>query len=271
MKTKISTLLGAGLALLATFGITHTAAAQAKGKGFSLPPSAHEIEPGVYYLGRAKDRAGRDVDGIAFVHYRQFAAKSAKAGGGGHTKSDPCYAFLYSGVHWQTPKDYVVSPTIADAPDGALFLDQIGYALANWELGAGRQIFGNGTVGEVDPSLVGNININGVNEVTFAPIADPSTLAYAFVWGVFNGSPSKRELTEWDVVLRDDVPWSATGEPGKYDFWDTFAHESGHAAGMAHPSDTCTEETMYRFTPSGETKKRTLNDGDLAGIAALYK
>ena len=268
MKTtnKIITLLGAVLSLLVTFAFTHSAEAQTK--GVSLPPGAQEIEPGVYYLGRVKDHRGRNVDGIAFVHSRKLAA--TPGGGGGSDKPDPCYAFLSSGVHWKTVEDFVVSPTIANAPDGALFLDQMTLALDNWEAAAGKQIFGSGTVGEVDTALIGS-SPNGVNEITFAPIESPSTLAFAVIWGVFGGPPPQRELTEFNLVFRDDVPFGANGETDKYDFWGTFAHESGHAAGLAHPSDTCAEETMYRFADFGRTKKRTLNDGDIAGIAALYK
>ena len=48
------------------------------------------------------------------------------------------------------------------------------------------------------------------------------------------------------------------------------AHEFGHSAGMDHPDDSCTEETMYAFSDEGETKKRTLNAGDIAGINKLY-
>ena len=55
------------------------------------------------------------------------------------------------------------------------------------------------------------------------------------------------------------------------DFENIATHELGHAMGMAHPADSCTEETMYRFASSGETKKRTLNAGDIAGIKGLYK
>lgn len=268
MKTKINHLLGAVLCLLVTSVFTRSAAAPAE--RVSLPPHAQEIEPGVYYLGRVKDHAGRDVDGIAFVHSRELGARAADSSSARAPKPDPCYAFLYSGVRWKAIEDFVVSPTIANAPDGALFLDQIGFALANWEGAAGKQIFGSGTVGDVDLGLIGN-GINGVNEVTFAPIANPSTLAFAVVWGVFNVPSPKRELIEWDLVFRDDVPFGANGETDRYDFWSTFAHESGHAAGLAHPSDTCTEETMYRFASFGLTKKRDLNSGDIAGIAALYK
>jgi len=274
MRKTTTRQLGAALSLLIMFGFTFGAAAQSGGrKGLSLPAHAQEIEPGVYYLGRVKDYMGRDIDGVAFVHSRKLAAKPGGAGGG-HTTSDPCYAFLYSGVHWKTPENYVVSPTIAGAPDGALFLDEISVALDNWEAAAGTQIFGSGMVGDVDLDLIGN-GINGVNEVTFAPIDIPDfpgVIGITYVWGVFNGSRASRELTEWDIVLDNvDYTWSATGEKGKMDFWNVFAHESGHAAGMAHPSDTCADETMYRYISYGETKKRTLNAGDTAGIAALYK
>ncbi|MEK0349324.1 MAG: hypothetical protein QQN50_06000 [Nitrosopumilus sp.] len=39
---------------------------------------------------------------------------------------------------------------------------------------------------------------------------------------------------------------------------------------MGHPTDDCTEETMYRFAGAGETKKRDLNTGDITGIQRLY-
>ena len=39
---------------------------------------------------------------------------------------------------------------------------------------------------------------------------------------------------------------------------------------MGHPDSTCTEETMYAFANFGETKKRTLEAGDIAGVAKLY-
>ncbi|MBS3106029.1 matrixin family metalloprotease [Candidatus Woesearchaeota archaeon] len=55
------------------------------------------------------------------------------------------------------------------------------------------------------------------------------------------------------------------------DYQNIATHEFGHAAGMNHPSDSCTEETEYRFAQSGETKKRTLNAGDISGIIKLYR
>ncbi|MEK0324046.1 MAG: matrixin family metalloprotease [Nitrosopumilus sp.] len=48
------------------------------------------------------------------------------------------------------------------------------------------------------------------------------------------------------------------------------AHKIGHVTGMGHPTDDCTEETMYRFAGAGETKKRDLNTRDITGIQRLY-
>ncbi len=67
-----------------------------------------------------------------------------------------------------------------------------------------------------------------------------------------------------------DFDWSNTGDPTKMDFENIATHEIGHAMGLSHPSDTCLEETMYAFASEGETKKRTLEAGDIAGINKLY-
>ena len=39
---------------------------------------------------------------------------------------------------------------------------------------------------------------------------------------------------------------------------------------MGHSGSTYTEETMYAYAANGETKKRSLNTGDIAGIDGLY-
>ena len=75
------------------------------------------------------------------------------------------------------------------------------------------------------------------------------------------------------MVLNDvDYACSATGEATKMDLDNIVTHELCHAVGMGDLYDSaCGEETMYGYATYGETKKQTLNAGDIAGISKLYK
>ncbi len=74
-----------------------------------------------------------------------------------------------------------------------------------------------------------------------------------------------------------DFEWAWAGPTGEttlgitsvMDYLNISVHEFGHAAGLAHPDSSCTEESMYGFATEGETKKRTLNAGDTTGIQEL--
>jgi hypothetical protein len=238
---------------------------------FHLPPHAVAVAPGIFDLGVAQDVDGRDVRGVAFLHPRRGFARKPGPGGGGSTQ---CYAFLASGAKWKTAEDYVLDP----ANDYGLTQDYLEGAivdgLAEWESGAGPNIAIFGGL-DLDPPKpvdgADETSPDGMNEILFAPIAEPGTVAVTIVWGVFSGPPFARQLVEWDMVFNTDFAWGdADQDPSVMDFLNVFTHEAGHAAGLSHPADTCTEETMYRFTQEGETKKRTLDAGDIAGIRALY-
>jgi len=109
--------------------------------------------------------------------------------------------------------------------------------------------------------------------VMFAAIDDPGVIAVTITWGVFSGPPSGRELVEWDQVYDDvDFAWGdADTNTSAMDLLNIAVHEIGHAAGLAHPDLTCTDETMYAYAAEGETKKRDLNAGDIAGIRDIYE
>ena len=79
-------------------------------------------------------------------------------------------------------------------------------------------------------------------------------------------------LVEWDMVFNTKFAWSLNGEAAKMDFGNIAAHEAGHAAAMGHTEKTslCVEQTMYPTASKGETKKRSLETGDIAGITARY-
>jgi hypothetical protein len=249
----------------------------AQGRGFKLPPNAQEIEPGAYYLGRARDFDGRVVDGIAFLHPRLGFAKPGGKGkpGGGST----CYSFLASGARWKNVESYVVDAVYGDGTDALDIQPKIASGLQLWNSAAGKTIFGGQNFVAL-PDGADTAAPDGKNEFQFGEIQEPGVIAVTIVWGIFSGPPQWRELVEWDMVFDDvsfnwgnaDVTNELTSYPVEFmDFLNIFVHEGGHAAGLGHPSSDCTEETMYAYAENGETKKRTLNAGDVAGIKALYK
>ncbi|OGI16077.1 hypothetical protein A3K63_02290 [Candidatus Micrarchaeota archaeon RBG_16_49_10] len=226
-----------------------------------IPAHAVAIADDVFSLGEARDVDGRLVQGFMFIDRKNENAKPPWAGGGkgGDTK---CYAFLANGAKWRTTEPYITGTGVD------LALTET--SLNTWDTEVSFNIFGTGATGTTDGA--DTVSPDDKNEVEFENLGATDTIAYTIVWGIFYGPPSRRELVEWDAVFNSDYAWSLSlsGEAGKMDYQNIATHEFGHAAGMGHPDDSCTEETMYRFASLGETKKRDLNSGDIAGINELY-
>jgi hypothetical protein len=226
----------------------------------TIPGHAGEVAPGVFSLGTAQDIDGRVVEGFMFIGDRRENAKPPWAGQGKGKGESKCYAFLAKGAKWKTTEQYItkgVDSTLTET------------SLNAWDSEVSFDIFGardaSGVVDGAD-----EIRPDGKNEVELQNLGATSTIAYTIVWGIFSGPPRGRELVEWDAVFNSDYPWSLSGEAGEMDYQNIATHEFGHAVGLGHPEDTCTEETMYRFASFGETKKRTLEAGDIAGVNDLY-
>lgn len=241
-------------------------------------PAANAPVLDVLPLGSALDPgSGKVVEGYAFIHYEKKPAKPGnKPGKGGGGSS--CYAYLANGAKWKNAESWIMNAANTRSLNGTdLFNTQV-TALEKWEdasdgtigSGPGHNIFGNGSA--TSATLAADTSSpDNQNEVYFADISSSGTIAVTIVWGIFVGPPSGRELVEWDQVYNDvDYDWSLTGAASKMDFDNIATHEDGHSAGLDHPDDSCIDETMYRFADTGETKKQTLNAGDIAGINALY-
>ena len=233
----------------------------------------------VTYLGTQVASDGKILEGFMFKHPRKKEARPGNKpdkGKGGST----CYSFIAgSAIKWNVAENYLIDPTNSSGLDTALIVNKVQEAIFTWDSQTGPAIFGPEVLGIVDRASIGN-SANGQNEWVFDTIDDPGVIAYTVVWGIFSGPPRNRELREWDMVFDDvDFDWgdagptneNALGNTEVMDFLNILVHEFGHAAGMGHPGDTCTEETMFRYATEGETKKRTLFAGDIAGIKKLYK
>jgi len=79
------------------------------------------------------------------------------------------------------------------------------------------------------------------------------------------------EIVDADIELNAGGFTFSTSEvtEGSIDLLNTVTHEVGHFLGMDHSLDK--EATMYAQAPPEETKKRSLEDDDLAGVCFLYE
>ena len=233
-----------------------------------IPANAVEISPGVFDLGIAVDK-GRLVRGYAFVDYKKEAVKpnSARGNKGG----DVCYALLSKGAKWKTTENYVLDSTNNNGLTESFISSKTEEGINAWDSEVSFDIFGvRNLSGSVNRSEISELN--GKNEIFFDALNEGNAIAVTYVWGIWGGPIFGREIVEFDMILNEGTFEFGDAELNSQvmDFLNIFAHEIGHGAGMGHPSDACTEETMFRFASFGEIKKRTLEAGDKAGVKALY-
>ena len=232
-----------------------------------IPADAVEVSPNVFSLGTKKDKDGKVVEGFAFIDYKkEFSHKGESA-----TTTSSCYSFIANNAKWKKIENWIVNAGNTEGLDGNFILNNLDSSINKWENSAGKNSFVTGSLTN-DVLAIDTSSPDNKNEVYFGDISYQGAIAVTIVWGRFYGPLSQRELVEWDQIYDQvDFDWSSSGEANKMDFENINTHELGHSFGMGHPSDGCTEETMFRFADYGETKKRDLNFGDVAGIRKLYK
>ena len=237
----------------------------------TIPSHAIELAPGVFDLGIAIVD-GESVQGYMFIDYKKDFAKPPWAGGKGKEGKTKCYQLFGKGARWKLTEPYVLNPANSNSMSDIFVQSTIDAGLESWDEQTAFDIFGLGTL-TTDTLVADTVAPDNKNEVYFGAIEGTGAIAVTIVWGIFSGPPPNRRLVEWDMVF-DDTDFEfgdADLNPSVMDFLNIATHEDGHAAGLGHPDDGCTEETMYRFAGFGETKKRTVNTGDIAGVNELYK
>ncbi|MBU4069518.1 MAG: matrixin family metalloprotease [Nanoarchaeota archaeon] len=260
---------------------------------FILPKNAMEVAPGVFYLGKALDK-GQLVEGYAFIIKDKKEFARATCGDGKcHPKetntcpadcgevSDPnpdpeepdtssCYTFLAEGAKWKSVEPYIFDTDNGEGLNAQVIKNNLALDIGKWESATGGyDILGVGTTGDVDGNTIGQLN--NKNEVMFGDIDPDNAIGVTIVWGVFSSPLNRRVLVEWDMMFDDvDFDWGMD-ESDKMDFENIATHELGHAIGMGDLyTAECDTQTMYGYSTEGETSKRDLADGDIAGINILY-
>ncbi|HLD85642.1 MAG TPA: matrixin family metalloprotease [archaeon] len=223
-----------------------------------------QIDDHVFDLGEVEVK-GEKIQGYAFVNKRNSYLHTS-----GTTAASTCYSFFATGAKWKIKENWIVNPANSEGLASSFILSNMAADIQKWETAAGKDAFGTGSL--TSQQLVADsVSPDGKNEVYFADVTDANAIAVTIVWGIFSGPTYNRKIIEWDQVYDDvDFSWSSTGAAGKMDFENIATHELGHAFGMGHPGSACTQETMYYSAAYGETKKRSLNAGDKAGVKKLY-
>ncbi|MBW2991659.1 matrixin family metalloprotease [Candidatus Woesearchaeota archaeon] len=255
-----------------------------------IPAKAIEVAPGVFSLGTAVDN-GVKVEGYMIIDYKEGYGKPGTSCGngvcepgenankcpadcsGGEDPTEPdtsgCYTYLAKEAKWKEIEPYMVDAANLDGLDEMFVSQNIAADINKWEGAAGIDILGDEITGLVDGA--DTVSTDGKNEVMFGDIDSPGAIAVTIIWGVFGGPPFNRRLVEWDMIFDDaDFDWGIN-DPLKMDFENIATHELGHSAGMGDLyTAECAEQTMYGYATEGETKKSTLESGDIAGIIGLY-
>jgi len=165
-------------------------------------------------------------------------------------------------VKWAKPamgEDYLVNENCGDVTNELIALQA---AMATWS-GAGADFtFSYGGSTTKDASGFDGDNVIAWNDL------DAGTIAVNSIWWT---SAADGDAIESDIIFNTDYTWSTTGEAGKMDVQNIATHELGHTLFLTDLYGAAdVDKTMYGYSSTGETKRRTLASEDISGISYLY-
>ena len=191
-----------------------------------------------------------------------FAKPGGTPGGGGK----PPTGYSLTGCKWKTlPLTLVMNPTGSGLSEAQVY-EAIYLGSEEWDAWTGKEIVSSYQISST--AALDGPTVDKVNEIVFGPIADTNIIAQCTYWYY----RTTRELVDFEIVFNTHYTWGNAAEtPGVMDVQNIATHEIGHGFGLADLyKDDFSEQTMYGYGSAGETKKRTLELGDIAGIQKLY-
>lgn len=190
--------------------------------------------------------------------------------------------FLLLGPKWDLSQyhskgvPYTINPS--GAPIGAEVEVQL--AFEAWDVATSAELFNNNPT--IDTSAWWGRE-DGRNNVSWQLIAGyPNVIAGTWIWYLDNDNSGTMTLgdtvKETDIVFNlGSIKWGIDPDdegPTKiknFDVQDIATHEAGHVVGLGDLYESkYSEITMYGYSSKGETKKISLEAGDILGTQAIY-
>lgn len=203
------------------------------------------------------------IDKITFIHYKDGKVKvvDPKARPGTNT----CYKLM--GVKWAGTNpavSYVINPTNQQGLPQSFVTSAISISAETWDSATSKELFNN----KYQTDTLAQYGVQDYkNAIAFGDYPQDGVIAVTLVW--YNRFT--KNIVEFDMELDTDFEWGdAAVDPSKMDLQNIATHELGHSVGLSDLYNSCTPETMYGYSTEGETKKRDLNSGDIAGLRKIY-
>jgi len=162
------------------------------------------------------------------------------------------------------PMDMVVyTENPQDLPENFV-LTAVNSATGAWDSVTAETLIKSKTSGSGTASVVRNDE----NAVLFGNYPTTGVIAVATVWI----DRRSKQLLECDIMFDTDWTWGdATVDSSVMDLQNIATHELGHCFNLADIYDSSLSYlTMYGYSGYGDVEKRTLADGDIAGIQSLF-
>ena len=102
------------------------------------------------------------------------------------------------------------------------------------------------------------------NELIFDDL-DLGTIVICYTW--YYGAT----IVQFDIAFNINYVWGDTGNSDVMDLQNIATHEMGHGFGLGDMyKRNLSYLTMFGYSGEGDIAKRTLAQGDIDGIQALY-
>ena len=146
----------------------------------------------------------------------------------------------------------------------------VSLATQEWDKATTANLLSNFYYPTVTGTKGAAVTLNGENAVFFADYSDSNVIAIASYWY----SRATKEIVECDIMFNTDFQWGdAEADSRLMDLQNIATHELGHFFNLADlygTTDTQKALTMYGYSWEGDTQKRTLELGDIAGIQKVF-